>query len=107
MDENGDSLARGRIARLIDRVDNDPRLLKLVRFGRSRLPGDERYGDPLSLTGDHAPAVLGRPSLASAATGRAIYTRILERVATRVLDVPAEQIAAVLATDGEQPGTPA
>jgi adenylate cyclase len=60
MSENGESAARGRIARLIDRVDNDPRLLKLVRFGRSRLPGDERYGDPLSLTGDHAPAVLGR-----------------------------------------------
>src|SRR3954447_244654 len=60
MSEDGDSPARGRIARLIDRVDNDPRLLKLVRFGRSRLPGDERYGDPLSLTGDHAPAVLGR-----------------------------------------------
>jgi adenylate cyclase len=60
MSDKGDPAARGRIARLIDRVDNDPRLLKLVRFGRSRLPGDERYGDPLSLTGDHAPAVLGR-----------------------------------------------
>jgi adenylate cyclase len=60
MSENGDSRERGRIARLVQRVDNDPRLLRLVRFGRSRLPGDERYGDPLSLTGDEAPAVLGR-----------------------------------------------
>ena len=60
MSENGDSRDRGRIARLVQRVDNDPRLLRLVRFGRSRLPGDERYGDPLSLTGDEAPAVLGR-----------------------------------------------
>src|SRR5215218_2697056 len=60
MSEDGDSPARGRIARLIDRVDNNPRLLRLVRFGRSRLPGDERYGDPLSLTDDQAPAVLGR-----------------------------------------------
>jgi adenylate cyclase len=60
MSEDGDSPASGRIARLIRRVDNDPRLLKLVRLGRSRLPGDERYGDPLSLTGDKAPAVLGR-----------------------------------------------
>src|SRR4051812_9784614 len=60
MSEDGASPGGGRIARLIRRVDNDPRLLKLVRLGRSRLPGDERYGDPLSLTGDQAPAVLGR-----------------------------------------------
>src|SRR3954462_11806991 len=60
MSGDGDSREPGRIARLIRRVDNDPRLLKLVRLGRSRLPGDERYGDPLSLTGDEAPAVLGR-----------------------------------------------
>src|SRR3954463_5919248 len=60
MSEDGDSRERGRIARLIQRVDNDPRLVKLLRAGRSRLPGDERYGDPLSLTGDQAPAVLGR-----------------------------------------------
>src|SRR4051794_15378100 len=60
MSGDGDSREPGRIARLIERVDNDPRLLRLVRFGRSRLPGDERYGDPLSLTGDQAPAVLGR-----------------------------------------------
>src|SRR3954469_8005147 len=60
MSGDGDSREPGRIARLIERVDNDPRLLRLVRCGRSRLPGDERYGDPLSLTGDEAPAVLGR-----------------------------------------------
>ena len=61
MSENGDSPERpGRLARLVRRIDDDPRLLKLVRLGRSRLPGDERYGDPLSLTGDAAPAVLGR-----------------------------------------------
>src|SRR4051794_41871057 len=60
MSGDGDSREPGRIARLIERIDNDPRLLRLVRFGRSRLPGDERYGDPLSLTGDQAPAVLGR-----------------------------------------------
>src|ERR1700712_5310829 len=59
MSENGDS-RRNRVARALKRLDGDPRLLKLVRLGRSRLPGDERYGDPLSLTGDQAPAVLGR-----------------------------------------------
>jgi adenylate cyclase len=61
MSEDGDSPPRkNRLARAIKRLDGDPRLLKLVRLGRSRLPGDERYGDPLSLTGDQAPAVLGR-----------------------------------------------
>jgi adenylate cyclase len=50
----------GRLGRLLQRIDSDPRLVKLLRLGRSRLPGDERYGDPLSLTGDQAPAVLGR-----------------------------------------------
>ena len=52
--------AQNRVTRALRRLDGDPRLLKLVRLGRSRLPGDERYGDPLSLTGDQAPAVLGR-----------------------------------------------
>jgi adenylate cyclase len=51
---------QGRLARLFQRIDKDPRLVKLLRLGRSRLPGDDRYGDPLSLTGDQAPAVLGR-----------------------------------------------
>jgi adenylate cyclase len=52
--------APGRLGRLLQRIDSDPRLVKLLRLGRSRLPGDERYGDPLSLTGDQAAAVLGR-----------------------------------------------
>ena len=52
--------APGRLSRLLQRIDSDPRLVKLLRLGRSRLPDDERYGDPLSLTGDQAPAVLGR-----------------------------------------------
>ena len=52
--------APGRFSRFVQRIDKDPRLVKLLRLGRARLPGDERYGDPLSLTGDQAPAVLGR-----------------------------------------------
>jgi adenylate cyclase len=61
MSEDGDSPPVGnRLTRALKRIDGDARLLKLVRLGRSRLPGDERYGDPLSLTGDQAPAVLGR-----------------------------------------------
>jgi adenylate cyclase len=50
----------GRFSRVFQRIDKDPRLVKLLRLGRSRLPGDDRYGDPLSLTGDDASAVLGR-----------------------------------------------
>ena len=59
MSENGDARPK-RLARALKRLDGDPRLVKLVRLGRARLPGDERYGDPLSLTGDQASAVLGR-----------------------------------------------
>jgi adenylate cyclase len=61
MSENGDSPPRkNRLASALKRLDSDPRLLKLVQLGRARLPGDDRYGDPLSLTGDDAAAVLGR-----------------------------------------------
>src|SRR5215218_9068548 len=58
--DGDDESQQGRIARFFDRVDNDPRLVKLLRLGRARLPGDDGYGDPLSLTGDQAPAMLGR-----------------------------------------------
>ena len=46
--------------------------------------------------GGSALTVLGRPTLASEATGRALYHRIVGRVATRVLDVPHERVAAYL-----------
>jgi adenylate cyclase len=36
------------------RVDTQPRLLSFASWLRRRLPGDERYGDPLSTSG-HAP----------------------------------------------------
>jgi creatinine amidohydrolase len=57
----------------------------LRRFRQGRLRGEGRLP---------ATAVLGRPALASAATGRALYTRILGRIATRVLDVPVERVEA-------------
>ena len=41
-------------------LDSGERLVALARAGRRRLPGDHEYGDPLSLTGDDAPQVLGR-----------------------------------------------
>ena len=42
------------------RFDSGERLIALARAGRRRLPGDHEYGDPLSLTGDEAPQVVGR-----------------------------------------------
>ncbi len=61
----GDEPRRGRraaakVARGLKRVDAEPRVLELVRLLRDRLPGDSRYGDPLSLAGTEAPGVLGR-----------------------------------------------
>jgi adenylate cyclase len=51
---------RERFSEWLKRVDGDPRLLKLVRLARARLPGDARYGDPLSTAGSAAPDLLGR-----------------------------------------------
>ncbi|CAA9531048.1 MAG: Purine cyclase-related protein [uncultured Solirubrobacteraceae bacterium] len=45
---------------LLQRLDGHPMLLKAARGLRARLPGDVKYGDPLSVAGDEAPQVLGR-----------------------------------------------
>ena len=53
----------GRISRMVAalrRLDSGERLIALARAGRRRLPGDHSYGDPLSLSGDEAPQVIGR-----------------------------------------------
>jgi adenylate cyclase len=47
---------RRRIRELIRRIDENPALLTIFRQARKRLPGDEDYGDPLSLP----PGVLGQ-----------------------------------------------
>ncbi|MEA2313208.1 MAG: hypothetical protein QOE28_3176, partial [Solirubrobacteraceae bacterium] len=57
-DSNGGRLAR--VGRALRRLDSRDGLIALARAGRSRLPGDARYGDPLSLTGDEAPQLLAR-----------------------------------------------
>ncbi len=49
-----------RVLDALRRFDSRGELVALARAGRRRLPGDSRYGDPLSLTGDDAPGVLGR-----------------------------------------------
>jgi adenylate cyclase len=42
------------------RIDGHPVVLKAAQALRSRLPGDHRYGDPLSVAGDEPPQVIGR-----------------------------------------------
>lgn len=47
--------------------DSRDALVRLARAGRRRLPGDDRYGDPLSLSGDEPPQLIGRGISALAA----------------------------------------
>ena len=54
------SADRRRLATLVRRVDEHPAVLNLFRKARTRLPGDEHYGDPLSLSKDQAPGVIGQ-----------------------------------------------
>jgi class 3 adenylate cyclase len=56
--DDGARLARARSALL--RVDAQPALLDAMRRLRRRLPGDERFGDPLSTTGANRVEVLAR-----------------------------------------------
>ena len=49
-----------RVLAALQRLDAREGLIGLARAGRRRLPGDHRYGDPLSLAGDEAPQLLGR-----------------------------------------------
>jgi len=43
-------------AALLRRIDENPALMSAFRAARKRLPGDEHYGDPLSLSTDKARA---------------------------------------------------
>jgi adenylate cyclase len=51
-------LARMRAAAI--RMDTTPRLLSFARRLRSRIPGDERFGDPLSTAGETPVEVIAR-----------------------------------------------
>jgi adenylate cyclase len=57
---DGEQPRRARLLGALQRLDAREGLIGLARGARRRLPGDYRYGDPLSLSGDEAPAVLGR-----------------------------------------------
>lgn len=49
-----------RIAATGRRLNQDERLLAMVRRLRDALPGDSRFGDPLSVAGDKQSALVGR-----------------------------------------------
>src|SRR5215210_9291171 len=57
MDEPGRTK---RAIAALKRFDSGERMIALARAGRRRLPGDHRYGDPLSLSGSEPPALIGR-----------------------------------------------
>jgi adenylate cyclase len=62
-DGNGDGDRRGRLIRLrgaLVRFDSQPGLLAAARRLRRQLPGDERFGDPLSTAGSAPVQVLAR-----------------------------------------------
>jgi adenylate cyclase len=48
------------LRRAAARLDSEPKLLDSVRRLRRRLPGDERFGDPLSIAGDAPVEVIAR-----------------------------------------------
>ncbi|HEY6783073.1 MAG TPA: adenylate/guanylate cyclase domain-containing protein, partial [Candidatus Dormibacteraeota bacterium] len=56
--DGGDRVTRLRGA--VRRVDTQPTLLAAARRLRRRLPGDERFGDPLSTAGETAVQVVAR-----------------------------------------------
>lgn len=59
-----------RIRRAAAQADSAPQLLAAARWLRERLPGDPRFGDPLSTAGDRPPEVLARQVSALQKTGR-------------------------------------
>ena len=56
----GDEERTGRVRKAASRTDADPRVIGVLRALRRRLPGDERYGDPLSTAGEEPVNVLAR-----------------------------------------------
>lgn len=56
----GDSESESRLRRILTGVDTQPALLAAARRLRRRLPGDEKFGDPISTGGVTPVAVLAR-----------------------------------------------
>ena len=56
----GPSPKPGKLRQRARRTDAKPQLVEAARFIRQLLPGDDRYGDPLSTTGTKVPQRIGR-----------------------------------------------
>lgn len=67
-EENARRLTRIREAAV--QADSAPQLLAAARWLRKRLPGDDRFGDPLSTSGAAPPEVLARQVAALQKTNR-------------------------------------
>jgi adenylate cyclase len=67
-ESNARRLARIRAA--ARQADSAPQLLAAARWLRKRLPGDDRFGDPLSTAGDAPPEVIARGVSALQRTNR-------------------------------------
>jgi adenylate cyclase len=80
-DEYVDRIARLRAA--ITRLDAEPSLLSVARRIRRRLPGDERFGDPLSTAGRAPVEVIAR-SVSALQPGRESVTKELGLSALQV-----------------------
>jgi len=51
---------RARALGAAKQLEQSPRLVTVARLAREILPGDSRFGDPLSTAGDEGPQVVGR-----------------------------------------------
>lgn len=61
---------------MLRRVDRDPWLLAVTDWLRDRLPGDSRYGDPLSVGGNTPGDLLGRRLAAVAARKPSVFREL-------------------------------
>ena len=80
-DESADRLARLRGA--VARIDSEPSLISAARRFRQRLPGDEKFGDPLSTAGRAPVEVLAR-GVSALQPGRESVTKELGLSALQV-----------------------
>ena len=81
VEEHADRLVRLRGA--VARLDSEPSLISAARRFRRRLPGDERFGDPLSTAGRVPVEVIGR-GVSALQPGRESVTKELGLSALQV-----------------------